>query len=74
MGEGDDRIVQSIYDTLVAAFNEDRDIISAQGRTLAMSAGVSMLPLPIDAALNQYRRLVDAELAREWEFTSVAHP
>ena len=64
-GEGDERIVQSIYDTLVAAFNEDRDMISAQARTLAMSAESKMLPLPMDAALNQFRRLVDAELAAE---------
>ena len=64
-GEGDERIVQSIYDTLVAAFNEDRDMIAAQARTLAMTADSTMLPLPLDAALNQFRRLVDAELAAE---------
>ena len=64
-GEGDDRIAQSIYDTLVGAFNEDRDIISAQARTLAMSAGATMLAMPMDAALNQFRRLVDAALAAE---------
>ena len=64
-GVGDGHIVQSIYDTLEAAFNEDRDIISAQARILAVSPGASMLPLPMDAALNQFRRLLDSELVAE---------
>jgi phenylpropionate dioxygenase-like ring-hydroxylating dioxygenase large terminal subunit len=33
-GEGDERIVQSIFDSLVGAFNEDRDMIGAQARNL----------------------------------------
>ena len=64
-GEGDDRIVQSIYDSLVGAFNEDRDMISAQARNIARSPKSKMLPLGIDSALVQFRRLVDRELAGE---------
>jgi phenylpropionate dioxygenase-like ring-hydroxylating dioxygenase large terminal subunit len=64
-GEGDERIVQSIFDSLVAAFNEDRDMIGAQARNLALRPGAKMLPLAMDAALLQFRRLIDAELAAE---------
>ena len=64
-GEGDERIVQSIYDSLVAAFNEDRDMISAQARNIALSPGIKMLPLAMDSALIQFRRLIDAEVAAE---------
>ena len=34
-GEGDERIVQSIYDSLVGAFEEDRAMITAQARNIA---------------------------------------
>ncbi len=64
-GEGDERIVQSIFDSLVAAFNEDRDMIGAQARNLALSPGVKMRPLAMDAALIQFRRLIDNTLAAE---------
>ena len=64
-GEGDDRIVQSIYDSLVGAFNEDRDMISAQARNIARSPNSKMLPLGIDSALVQFRRLIDREIAAE---------
>ena len=64
-GEGDERIVQSIFDSLVAAFNEDRDMIGAQARNLALSPGVKMMPLAMDVALIQFRRLIDNALAAE---------
>ena len=64
-GEGDERIVQSIFDSLVGAFNEDRDMISAQARNLALSPGVKMMPLAMDAALMQFRRLIDDQLTAE---------
>ena len=64
-GEGDERIVQSIYDSLVGAFNEDRDMISAQARNIARSPNSKMLPLGIDSALVQFRRLIDREIAAE---------
>jgi vanillate O-demethylase monooxygenase subunit len=66
-GEGDDAIVQSIFDSLLGAFEEDRAMITAQARTIATDPSVPMLPLPMDAALLRYRRLVEAELAAERE-------
>ena len=64
-GEGDERIVQSIYDSLVGAFNEDRDMITAQARNIARSPDAKMMPLAMDSALVQYRRLLERELAAE---------
>ncbi len=64
-GAGDAQIVQSIYDSLVAAFNEDRTVITAQAQSIARNPGAQMLPLAMDAALIRFRRLIDAELAKE---------
>ena len=64
-GAGDEKIVQSIYDSLVGAFNEDRAMISAQAESIARSPGTKMMPLAMDAALLRFRRLIDAELAKE---------
>ena len=63
--EGDERIVQSIYDSLVAAFDEDRDMITAQARNIARSPDTKMLPLAMDSALLQFRRLVEREITAE---------
>jgi hypothetical protein len=66
-----DQIAGLIYDVLVTAFNEDRDMIGAQARNIALSRQtnpnheVEMLPLSMDAALIQYRRIVDSALATE---------
>jgi Vanillate O-demethylase oxygenase C-terminal domain len=49
----------------VTAFTEDRDMIGAQARNIALSDGIEMLPLSMDAALIQYRRIVDAGLAAQ---------
>ena len=64
-GEGDERIVQSIYDSLVDAFEEDRTMITAQAQNIARSPGARMIPLAMDSALVRFRRLIDAALAAE---------
>jgi phenylpropionate dioxygenase-like ring-hydroxylating dioxygenase large terminal subunit len=65
--EGDDSVTESIFNSLLVAFNEDRDMISAQYRTIALDPDRPMLPLAMDAALIRFRRLlegrVEAELA-----------
>ena len=43
--------VDRMYQTLVTAFNEDRDMISAQYRALQETPDLPMRPLPMDAAL-----------------------
>ena len=64
-GQGDESIAESIYDSLVVAFEEDRAMITAQYRSIARSPGAAMLPLAMDAALLQFRRLVDEAVAAE---------
>jgi vanillate O-demethylase monooxygenase subunit len=58
-------VTEGIYQSLIQAFNEDRDMISAQHRTMKSAPGASMLPLYMDAALVQFRRLLDSEVAKE---------
>lgn len=65
VGEGDERVTDSIYDSLVGAFDEDRDMITAQYRNLARGAERPMLPLAMDAALLQFRRLLETRVALE---------
>ena len=69
-GKGDERMAQSIYDSLVGAFNEDRDMITAQATNIATRPDAPMLPLAMDAALMQFRRLVEERLAAEREPSS----
>ena len=56
---------QGLFDGLCAAFEEDRQMIIAQARNLALQPGRPMLPLHMDAALTLFRRLVEQELADE---------
>ncbi|HEU5297674.1 MAG TPA: aromatic ring-hydroxylating dioxygenase subunit alpha [Burkholderiaceae bacterium] len=67
-GQGDESLTEGIYQSLVTAFNEDRDMITAQHRSIQRQPDAPMLPLAMDAALVRYRqllqRLVEAESAR----------
>ena len=58
-------VTDSIYNSLVAAFHEDLDMISAQFNTLKFNADAPMLPLAMDGALMQFRRLLEARLLAE---------
>ena len=64
-GAGDASMTESIYNSLVGAFNEDRDMISAQHRNIALDPERAMLPLAMDAALLQFRRLLAERAAME---------
>lgn len=57
-GEGDERMTGSIYASLEAAFEEDRAMITAQYHNLLRWPDVPMLPLAMDSALLQFRRLL----------------
>jgi phenylpropionate dioxygenase-like ring-hydroxylating dioxygenase large terminal subunit len=65
VAQDDGTIAQTIYDALQVAFDEDRDMITAQARNLARNSDAPMLPLAMDAALTQFRRLVSQTLASE---------
>jgi vanillate O-demethylase monooxygenase subunit len=62
-GKGDESVTNGIYNSLVMAFNEDRDMITAQHRNL--NPGAVMLPLWMDAALVQWRKLLEQECLQE---------
>jgi len=59
----DPAVTETIYRGLVTAFEEDRETITAQYRNI--DEGVPMLPLAMDAALVQFRRLLQQEVERE---------
>lgn len=68
--EGDDTVTESIYNSLLGAFNEDRDMITAQHHNIALDPNRPMLPLAMDAALLQFRRLLEGRVAAERETTA----
>jgi phenylpropionate dioxygenase-like ring-hydroxylating dioxygenase large terminal subunit len=63
--QGDVAIAKIIYDALVVAFHEDREMITAQARNIALNPQAPMVPLAMDAALAQFRRLVTQAIAAE---------
>lgn len=63
--QGGASLAGNVYASLVQAFEEDRAMITAQARTIAMNPGAPMLPLAMDAALVQFRRIVDEALRAE---------
>ncbi len=63
--QGDDSVTQGIYDNLITAFNEDRDIITAQYLNILRNPQAPMLPLAMDGALTQFRRLLAQRVAAE---------
>ena len=63
--EASNAITESIFNSLVAAFNEDRDMISSQYQNILLAPTKAMLPLGMDSALTQFRRLLDSRLALE---------
>lgn len=63
--QGDDTLTQGIFQSLLTAFEEDRDMITAQHRTIQLDPEAPMLPLAMDAALVQFRRLLAERIAVE---------
>ena len=68
--QGGASLAGNVYASLVQAFEEDRDMITAQARTIAMNPDAPMLPLAMDAALVQFRRIVDEALRAEGQGTA----
>ena len=54
---GDAAVTEGIFQSLITAFNEDRDMITAQCRNLGADSAAQMQVLWMDAALVQFRRL-----------------
>lgn len=66
-------ITRKIHQSVAQAFEEDRDIITAQQQSLALQPDFKMIPFGIDSALNQFRWLVARRLEEE-AGTSASHP
>ena len=64
-GQGDSALTDGIFASLIAAFNEDRDMIGAQYRNILRNPEAPMLPLAIDSALVQFRRLLTQRVSAE---------
>lgn len=61
----DPEVTRAIHAGVVAAFDEDRVIITAQQRNVETSSDFKMVPFAMDAALNQFRWLVNQRLEAE---------
>lgn len=72
--EGDHSIAEAAYGVLCRAFEEDRDMITAQAREIARDPSAPMLPLAMDAAVVRFRRLVAEAIAAEQGSTVAAAP
>lgn len=57
--QGDATMTQAIYDSLLTAFEEDRQMIQAQARNIARDPQAPMLTLGMDAAVVRFRRLLE---------------
>jgi hypothetical protein len=62
---GDASLTEGIYQSLLTAFEEDRDMITAQHRNILRNPDAPMLPLAMDSALVQFRRLLAQRVAAE---------
>ncbi|CAB3726987.1 aromatic ring-hydroxylating dioxygenase subunit alpha [Paraburkholderia rhynchosiae] len=60
-------VTRSIHQSVVDAFDEDREIITAQQKNLALDPTFRMTAFGIDSALSQFRWVVDRQLAEERE-------
>jgi vanillate O-demethylase monooxygenase subunit len=55
----DPSVTESLHKDVLVAFEEDRQIINGQQRVLDLDPDFKMLPLGIDAALSQFRWVMD---------------
>ncbi|CAB3743081.1 hypothetical protein [Paraburkholderia rhynchosiae] len=58
-------VTKDIHAGIVHAFEEDRDMITSQQENLAQDPEFKMVPLSVDAALSQFRWVVDRFIEAE---------
>jgi phenylpropionate dioxygenase-like ring-hydroxylating dioxygenase large terminal subunit len=68
----DATVTESLYQSVVGAFEEDRRIIEAQQALIDTMPRTEMIGLPMDAALAQFRRVYQGLLAAEGGGANVA--
>jgi vanillate O-demethylase monooxygenase subunit len=69
----DPEVTRSIHQLVILAFEEDKRMISGQSRMLAFDPEYKMLPIGADAALSQFRWVLNQHRERE-ERGEVASP
>ncbi len=65
-------ITTSIHQSVVTAFDEDREMIVAQQAALSLDGGFKMVSLGIDSALTQFRWMIDRQIKEENKHAAVA--
>jgi nitrite reductase/ring-hydroxylating ferredoxin subunit len=68
--QGDSTVTEGMYQSLVMAFNEDRDMITAQHENIQRKPDAPFLPMAMDAALVRFRKLLEQLVAAENEQAS----
>ncbi|TWI50918.1 vanillate O-demethylase monooxygenase subunit [Pseudomonas duriflava] len=58
-------VTHSIYQSVITAFEEDKNMIMAQQKNLARDSEFKMVPFSIDAALGQFRWLINRMIQKE---------
>jgi vanillate O-demethylase monooxygenase subunit len=61
----DETVRHKMYNTLLEAFTEDRDMITAQYKNLSSDALEHMMPLHFDAALMRFRKMLKEAVEAE---------
>ncbi|MGE0796735.1 MAG: Rieske 2Fe-2S domain-containing protein [Lautropia sp.] len=61
----DASVTEALFENVMTAFEEDRRMIYAQQRNLALDPDTPLLAIAADAALVHYRRVVQQQIARE---------
>lgn len=64
-GIDDPSVTAEIHQGILTAFAEDQDMITAQQRNLALDPSFKMMPLAVDAALQQFRAIINKLLTEE---------
>jgi vanillate O-demethylase monooxygenase subunit len=58
-------VTESVHQSVVVAFEEDRTMIRAQARSLELKPDFDMIPIKADNALGRFRFLVDKMIRDE---------
>lgn len=61
----DPAVTASVHQSVVTAFEEDREMVTAQARSLALKTDFKMQPIAADAALGRFRFLVEKMVREE---------
>jgi hypothetical protein len=68
--DGNADLKETIFANLLAAFHEDLETITAQHENIKRHPDAPMLPLAMDSALVQFRRILAQRVAEEAEISS----